>query len=326
MKIKAIKDIDLINDYIIRHNGVSDTNIYFESTVEEIKNVLGEPYYRATSEVEKTQYEWAVQDENGRMFFIHDHKYAEFHNFQPLTEKIQTYWHICTNDALYSNDALHTKEGCTADAAAIPIRDYIVKAIAEIKFEGTEFLLGKEIFYLNGFEIIEHSKESPFGEGACCFNINDECITDGDGHPADFDNTYVEIDLDDYLRVMQMFRDCGNRMDKVADDSSKPIDRELEVGDYIYFGGGFYAKVISRSSGLYWLKEFYYDYYSLNISLDHNPIESFKDEYDIDDIKEEGYFISEETYDKALEVAEKGVKDIMTYLKELYKSKKHNNG
>ena len=46
MKITAIKDIDLINDYIIRHNGVSDTNIYFESTVEEIKNVLGEPYYK----------------------------------------------------------------------------------------------------------------------------------------------------------------------------------------------------------------------------------------------------------------------------------------
>lgn len=319
MSIKAIKNKDLINDYIIKHNGVSDTNIYFESSVEEIKNVLGEPYYKATSEVEKTQYEWAVQDEDGRMFFIHDHKYSVNHNFALLTEKTQTYWHIRTNDAL------HTKEGCAADTAATPIRDYIVKAIAEIKFGGTEFLLGKEIFYLNGFEIIEHSKERPFGEGACCFNINDECITDGDGHPADYDNTYMEIELEDYLRVMQMFRDCGNIMDKVADDSSQPVDRELEVGDYIYFGGGFYAKVVSRSSGLYWLKEFYYDYYSLNISLDHNPIESFKDEYDIDDIKKEVFFITEKSYYKALEVAKKGIKEIQTYLEELYQSKKHNN-
>ena len=173
MSIKAIKDKDLINDYIIKHNGVSDTNIYFESTVEEIKNVLGEPYYRATSEVEKTQYEWAVQDEDGRMFFIHDHKYSVNHNFALLTEKTQTYWHIRTNDAL------HTKEGCAADIAATPIRDYIVKAIAEIKFQDKEFYLGKN--NLDGFEIIKHDKKVDIGHGTCGFDITDEWMDDGDG-------------------------------------------------------------------------------------------------------------------------------------------------
>lgn len=190
----------------------------------------------------------------------------------------------------------------------------------ETKFKDIEFMLGYSRQW-GEYEIIEHNIHHPTGDGTFCFRIGKDLISDGDGFPASYDNTYVKIEEKDYRHVMGMFHKAGEEIDALAIKHGKPITRPIAPGDYIYDGGYFiHVQNISSDRKKLWIEEFYYDYYDLNVYMDLDVVDK-NDDFDINEMESEGLFITSEIYHDALNIAKSAIIEISDCLNTLYSDK-----
>ena len=187
----------------------------------------------------------------------------------------------------------------------------------EKQLKEIEYFLGRSEH--NGYKIIEHNTKWPQGEGVCVFDICDLWISDGDGHPAIYNSTYVKISKEVYKHAIDMFRSAGEKMDSIGCENSNPIDRDLMVGDCIEMGGDF-LKVVDFNQGEPVVTSFYYDFYDLNIDLDPDRLSKLG--IDVSELKADGNLIKEENFTKALSVAEEAIRQIMVYLEPYFKKQR----
>lgn len=177
----------------------------------------------------------------------------------------------------------------------------------------TEYFLGPNDW--NGYTIVEHNSRRPPYEGCCVFGICDYRISDGDGRPIKYDDTYVEIEEDVRKHAMRMFRDVERKLVLIGNDGSTPIEGNLKVGDY-FFSRGEYYHVISLHQGHELFESFYCDKYDLNIDSDPFSLEELGTT--LEELMEDSFLISKETYDKALQAAKNGIFQITAYLSDQY--------
>ena len=183
-----------------------------------------------------------------------------------------------------------------------------------------EYVLGMSD--LGGYEILEHTlnpRPHEFDAGVV-FYVNDWSMGDGDGHPACFNpNLYETIPESVYETTMKIFRETGDKMDELA-DNAEDFDRDIQVGDYLYYGGSFFhIEDISTLTGKYWIKYFYYDGWGIDCEDDTEIYQNQEDWFNDMDIEDIGEFkvITKEIYDKALSIAKSGVLEVKSYLKNI---------
>jgi len=167
----------------------------------------------------------------------------------------------------------------------------------------------------NGYTIVEHNSRRPPYEGCCVFGICDYRISDGDGRPIKYDDTYVEIEEDVRKHAMRMFRDVERKLVLIGNDGSTPIEGNLKVGDY-FFSRGEYYHVISLHQGHELFESFYCDKYDLNIDSDPFSLEELGTT--LVELVEDSLLISRETYETALQAARNGISQITAYLSDQY--------
>lgn len=187
-----------------------------------------------------------------------------------------------------------------------------------------EYVLG--VSYLEGYEILEHKlNPSPHEfDAGVVFYVNDWGMGDGDGHPARYDsNLYETIPESVYKNTIKLFREIGEKMDELADDA-EDLDREIQVGDYLYLGGSFiYVESISNDIAIC-IRHFGYDWYDLNIDEETDSylnIKEWLEDWSLDDEICEIQIINKEIYDKALAIAKSGVLEVKSYLKNILTGK-----
>lgn len=175
------------------------------------------------------------------------------------------------------------------------------------------------------YEIIGHYVNRAKGEGTFCFQIGCDSISDGDGIPASYDDTYVRIGEKDYQYVIDLFHKAGEEMCALAEKYGCPIERSIVAGDYVYDGGNFiHIQNLSDNREKLWVEEFYYNGYDLNVYIDLDVVGK-ADEYDLNEIESEGLFITEELYRQALTIAKSAILEITDYLRILKRILKAND-
>ena len=177
----------------------------------------------------------------------------------------------------------------------------------------TEYFLGPND--RNGYTIVEHNSRRPPYEGCCVFGICDYWISDGDGRPMKYDDTYVEIEEGVRKHTMRMFRDVERKLVLIGNEGSTPIVGNVKAGDYLFSRGEFYH-VISLHQGHELFQSFYCDKYDLD--FDSAPFTLDDLGTTLEELMEDCFLISKETYDKALQAARNGIAQITAYLSDQY--------
>ena len=176
----------------------------------------------------------------------------------------------------------------------------------------TEYYLGQN--ERNGYTIVEHNAHKIAFQGRCVFGVCDFWISDGDGAPAQYDDTYVEIEEDVRKHAMRMFRDVERKLILIGNEGSTPVEK-IKVGDYFYSRGEFYH-VVSLHQGHELFQSFYCDKYDLNLDPDPFTLDDLGTT--LEELMEDSFLISKETYDKALQAAKNGISQITAYLSDQY--------
>ena len=176
----------------------------------------------------------------------------------------------------------------------------------------TEYYLGQN--ERNGYTIVEHNAHKIAFQGRCVFGVCDFWISDGDGAPAQYDDTYVEIEEDVRKNAMRMFRDVERKLILIGNEGSTPVEK-IKVGDYFYSRGEFYH-VVSLHQGHELFQSFYCDKYDLNLDPDPFTLDDLGTT--LEELMEDSFLISKETYDKALQAAKNGISQITAYLSDQY--------
>ena len=179
------------------------------------------------------------------------------------------------------------------------------------KQEGIVYYLGQ---CNNGYQIVEHPSDASKGDGACVFHVSEDGISDGDGFPTRYDESYVEIEAGVHKHVMGKFHATGEALLRIGNEVVHPLDRELHVGDYIYWRGT-YLKVVNILSDDIVVKSFWYDSYDLDIDVSNVSLNDL--DISLDELKDGGNVLTEEVYDRALDISRNAVQQIMGYLKSL---------
>lgn len=185
----------------------------------------------------------------------------------------------------------------------------------------------KKGFYLqkcrsDGFEIIDKStREST--SGACIFWVNDLRMNDGDGFPTSLDDQAVLITEDVWEEAMRIFRETGDRLTTIGENAITPIERGFRDGDCLYDRGYFYRirdyRDANTFSGI-----ILYDYYDLSLKQDeYYNIKDFYEEFEdsddsIDELIENGGFITKEVLLQALSTAKAGINTCKEFLERIY--------
>ncbi|MDE6238638.1 MAG: hypothetical protein K2M54_01465 [Muribaculaceae bacterium] len=171
------------------------------------------------------------------------------------------------------------------------------------------------------YEIIEHNVNRPKGDGTFCFQVGNDSISDGDGFPASYDDSYVKIDENDFQYVIDLFHKAGEEICALAEKHGRPIERPIVAGDYVYDGGSFiHIQNLSYDREKLWIEEFYYDGYDLDVYIDLDVVGK-TDEYDLNEIESEGLFITEALYLQAINIAKSAILEITDHLRRLHTQK-----
>ena len=84
----------------------------------------------------------------------------------------------------------------------------------------TEFYLGPND--QNGYTIVEHiNRRFPY-KGRCAFSVCECRISDGEGAPISYDNTYVEIEEEVRKHAMRLFRDVERKLVLIGNEGFTP--------------------------------------------------------------------------------------------------------
>ena len=170
------------------------------------------------------------------------------------------------------------------------------------------------VYYLgqcdNGYQIVEHLGS----DGACVFHVSEDGISDGDGFPARYDESYMEIGTGVHRRVMGEFHAVGEALLRIGNEVVHPLQREIHIGDYIYWRGT-YLKVVNILSDNVVVRSFYYDTYDLDIDVSNVSLSDL--DITVDELKDGGNLITEEMYDRALAISRNAVQQIKGCLKSL---------
>ncbi len=186
----------------------------------------------------------------------------------------------------------------------------------EKEIKDSDLLLGYDPMW-EEYVIVEHHYDSPNHGDNFCFRIGADSISDGDGAPASYDDTYVIIDKKDYHHVMELFHKAGEEMWSLVENHGEYLMRPIVTGDYIFEGCAFlHIKEISENREEVLAEQFYYDIYDLNVDTDPEILEK-DDGYDIEQLESDCLLISEEIYNEALNIGKSSIVEITHYLRQI---------
>ena len=177
----------------------------------------------------------------------------------------------------------------------------------------TEYYLGQN--EQNGYTIVEHINHRFPHEGRCVFSVCEYGISDDSGAPISYDDTYVEIEEDVRKQAMRMFRDVERKLVLIGNEGSTPIEGNVKAGDYLFSRGEFYH-VVSLHQGHELFQSFYCDKYDLDFDPDPFTLDDLGTT--LEELMEDSFLISKETYDKALQAARNGIAQVTAYLSDQY--------
>ena len=177
----------------------------------------------------------------------------------------------------------------------------------------TEYYLGQN--EQNGYAIVEHINHRFPHEGRCVFSVCEYGISDDSGAPISYDDTFVEIEEDVRKQAMKMFRDVERKLVLIGNEGSTPIEGNVKAGDYLFSRGEFYH-VVSLHQGHELFQSFYCDKYDLDFDPDPFTLDDLGTT--LEELMEDCFLISKETYDKALQAARNGIAQITVYLSDQY--------
>ena len=173
----------------------------------------------------------------------------------------------------------------------------------------TEYYLGQN--EQNGYAIVEHINHRFPHEGRCVFSVCEYGISDDSGAPISYDDTYVEIEEDVRKQAMRMFRDVERKLVLIGNEGSTPIEGNVKAGDYLFSRGEFYH-VISLHQGHELFQSFYCDKYDLDFDPDPFTLDDLGTT--LEELMEDCFLISKETYEMALQTARNGISQSTAYL------------
>ena len=177
----------------------------------------------------------------------------------------------------------------------------------------TEYYLGQN--EQNGYTIVEHINHRFPHEGLCVFSVCEYGISDDSGAPISYDDTFVEIEEDVRKQAMRMFRDVERKLVLIGNEGSTPIEGNVKAGDYLFSRGEFYH-VVSLHQGHELFQSFYCDKYDLDFDPDPFTLDDLGTT--LEELMEDCFLISKETYETALQVAQNGISQITAYLSDQY--------
>ena len=177
----------------------------------------------------------------------------------------------------------------------------------------TEYYLGQN--EQNGYTIVEHINHRFPHEGRCVFSVCEYGISDDSGAPISYDDTYVEIEEDVRKQAMKMFRDVERKLVLIGNEGSTPIEGNVKAGDYLFSRGEFYH-VVSLHQGHELFQSFYCDKYDLDFDPDPFTLDDLGTT--LEELMEDCFLISKETYEMALQTARNGISQITAYLSDQY--------
>ena len=177
----------------------------------------------------------------------------------------------------------------------------------------TEYYLGQN--EQNGYTIVEHINHRFPHEGRCVFSVCEYGISDDSGAPISYDDTFVEIEEDVRKQAMKMFRDVERKLVLIGNEGSTPIEGNVKAGDYLFSRGEFYH-VVSLHQGHELFQSFYCDKYDLD--FDPGPYTLDDLGTTLEELMEDCFLISKETYEMALLEARNGISQITAYLSDQY--------
>ena len=82
-------------------DGTSFHNHTFTATVDDLRNVLGEPYCEQNDGEDKVNFDWIMETEDGEVFTVYDWK-----EYRQLDENEDIEWHIGGRSGLTTGKAL----------------------------------------------------------------------------------------------------------------------------------------------------------------------------------------------------------------------------
>ena len=177
----------------------------------------------------------------------------------------------------------------------------------------TEYYLGQN--EQNGYTIVEHINHRFPHEGRCVFSVCEYGISDDSGAPINYDDTFVEIEEDVRKQAMRMFRDVERKLVLIGNEGSTPIEGNVKAGDYLFSRGEFYH-VVSLHQGHELFQSFYCDKYDLDFDPDPFTLDDLGTT--LEELMEDCFLISKETYEMALQTARNGISQITAYLSDQY--------
>lgn len=177
----------------------------------------------------------------------------------------------------------------------------------------TEYYLGQN--EQNGYTIVEHINHRFPHEGRCVFSVCEYGISDDSGAPISYDDTFVEIEEDVRKQAMKMFRDVERKLVLIGNEGSTPIEGNVKAGDYLFSRGEFYH-VVSLHQGHELFQSFYCDKYDLD--FDPGPYTLDDLGTTLEELMEDCFLISKETYEMALQTVRNGITQITEYLSDQY--------
>lgn len=177
----------------------------------------------------------------------------------------------------------------------------------------TEYYLGQD--EQNGYTIVEHINHRFPHEGRCAFSVCEYGISDGGGVPISYDDTYVEVEEDVRKHAMRMFRDVERKLVLIGNEGSTPIEGNVKAGDYLFSRGEFYH-VVSLHQGHELFQSFHCDKYDLY--FDSGPVTLEDLDITLEELLEDCFLISKDTYETALQAAQNGITQITAYLSDQY--------
>ena len=177
----------------------------------------------------------------------------------------------------------------------------------------TEYYLGKN--EQNGYTIVEHINHRFPHEGRCVFSVCEYGISDDSGAPISYDDAFVEIEEDVRKQAMRMFRDVEKKLVLIGNEGSTPIEGDVKAGDYLFSRGEFYH-VVSLHQGHELFQSFYCDKYDLDFDPDPFTLDDLGTT--LEELMEDCFLISKETYEMSLQTARNGISQITAYLSDQY--------
>ena len=82
-------------------NGTSFHNHTFTATVDDLRNVLGQPKFESNDGQDKVNFDWIMETEDGEPFTVYDWK-----EYRQLDENEDIEWHIGGRSGLTTGQAL----------------------------------------------------------------------------------------------------------------------------------------------------------------------------------------------------------------------------